>query len=89
LISVSPDEMDLGSPYPILLQVGAEVPGGGAPAYLWNAPSGRFADASAPVTTFECTTAGVLTVSCTATNDGCVDRMSASLTCGAADGGSL
>lgn len=88
-LSVSPDEMPVGSPYPIALAVGVKVPGAATPTYSWSAPSGSFGDAGAPVTTFECTAPGIITVSCTVSNDGCQDKLSVPVVCAPSDGGEL
>ena len=84
-LSVIPDQVDVGSPYPIPLAAVADVPGGAMPLYSWSAPSGSFGDASAPLTTFMCTAPGVVPVSCTASYDGCADELSVPVTCGASD----
>jgi hypothetical protein len=59
----------------------------GTTMFAWSAPSGTFADPSSPLTTFTCTAPGTVTVTITATREGCTQTSRLSVDCVAREGG--
>jgi hypothetical protein len=83
-LGASPASVDVGSW--LALTAWGGVAGGDVPTYAWQAPSGRIADPRSPVTRFECTAPGPVTITCVVANDGCEDRLSVSVDCTAPAG---
>jgi hypothetical protein len=79
-LGASPAQVSVGAS--LSVSAWAAVAGGGTAAFSWRAPSGRFRDAEAAQTTFECTAPGSVTLTCKATFDGCDDTMSVTVRCG-------
>jgi hypothetical protein len=86
-IGIAPNELDLGGGGMATLTATATVPIGGMPMFSWDAPSGIFGQPDQPVTTFECTAAGDVTVTVTATFEGCSTHLSGVITCLEVDAG--
>ena len=86
-VSISPNELDLGAGGQATLTATASVPFNGIAGLSWSAPSGAFGDPNAAATTFQCTAPGMVTVTVTATYDGCSTQQSGEITCLAPDGG--
>jgi hypothetical protein len=85
-LQVGPDRAEVGGSVAVTAVVTGGV-AGETPVLSWSALSGTFADVSAPITTFTCTVPGRVTVTVTATEQGCTETMSASVDCvRAADG---
>jgi hypothetical protein len=88
-VSVAPNELDVGAGGTATLSAVASAPFGGVPVLLWTAPSGLFGDPTAATTTFQCTVPGTVTVTLTATYQGCSTQQTSPISCLApgADGG--
>jgi hypothetical protein len=86
-MSIVPSELDLGAGGQATLTAMATAPFGGVPTLAWSAPSGTFGDPTAGTTTFQCTEPGAVTVTVTATYQGCTAQQSGVITCLAPDGG--
>jgi hypothetical protein len=86
-VSIVPNELDLGAGGEATLTAMATAPFGGVPTLAWSAPSGTFGDSTAAMTTFQCTGPGAVTVTVTATYQGCSTQQGGVITCLAPDGG--
>jgi hypothetical protein len=87
-VSIVPNELDVGAGGEATLSAMATAPFGGIPVLLWSAPTGTFGDPTAATTTFQCTAPGMVTVTLTASDQGCSTQQSGVITCLASgDGG--
>ena len=86
-LGIAPNELDLGAGGVAMLTATATVPIGGMPTFSWSAPSGVFGQPNDPVTTFACTAAGAITITVTATFEGCDGRLTGVITCLDVDAG--
>jgi hypothetical protein len=85
-VSIAPNELDVGAGGAAMLSATATAPWGGVPVLAWSAPSGTFGDPTASTTTFQCTAPGMVTVTLTATYQGCSTQQTGTITCLGAGG---
>ena len=84
-LQVGPSSAPVGGSVAVTAVV-ASGRAGEIPALAWSATSGTFANAGSAVTTFTCAEPGAVTVTVMATEDGCSETLTASVTClGAGD----
>jgi hypothetical protein len=84
---VVPDQASVGGSVSLTATIVSGMDAG-APVFSWSAPSGTFANAGAPATSFTCTVPGTIPVTFTAKRPRCSETLSASVNCvAAADGG--
>jgi hypothetical protein len=86
-VSIVPNELDVGAGGVATLTAMATAPFNAIPVLQWSAPTGIFGDPSAATTTFQCSAPGVVTITLTATDQGCSAQQSGVITCAAGDGG--
>jgi hypothetical protein len=65
----------------VTVSVSATDPDGNALMFGWTAPSGRFGDTGAPVTTFTCTASGPVTLTMTITDGMCPSSITLPIMC--------
>ena len=65
----------------VSVSVSATDPDGDALMFGWTAPSGKFGDTGAPVTTFTCTTSGPVTLTMTVTDGQCPSTITLPISC--------
>lgn len=63
------------------VSVSATDPDGDALMFGWTAPSGKFGDTGAPVTTFTCTASGLVTLTMTITDGQCPSTITLPISC--------
>jgi hypothetical protein len=84
-LGISPSELDVGSGGFATVSASASVPLGKPPLYMWSATSGVFGNAVQPTTSFSCTQAGIVTITVTASFDGCNNSADGVIACLAVD----
>jgi hypothetical protein len=80
-LGISPSELDVGAGGFAMVSASASVPLGKPPTYAWSATSGVFGNRVMPTTTFACTQAGIVTITVTASFDGCSNTADGVITC--------
>jgi hypothetical protein len=80
-VTIAPNELDVGAGGVATLSAKATAPFGGIPVLGWSAPSGAFGDPSAATTTFQCTLPGAVTLTLTATYEGCSTQQGGVISC--------